>query len=168
MRGFFWSVFSRIRTEYGEILHTPFLSVFSPNAEKYGPEKTAYLDTFHAVLKIQDSDSDSPLDSISRSSRLKEFLVKGVLKICSKFTGEYPCRSVISIKLLIEITIRHGFSTVHLLHNFRTAFSNNTSGWLLLQISRFTYSWRLKKVALLHNNFSKSSRFSLIEETMCS
>ena len=25
------------------------LSVFSPNAGKYGPEKTPYLDTFHAV-----------------------------------------------------------------------------------------------------------------------
>ena len=28
------------------------------------------------------------------------FWVKGVLKICSKFTGEHPCWSVISIKLL--------------------------------------------------------------------
>ena len=28
---------------------TRYLSVFSPNAEKYGPEKTPYLDTFHAV-----------------------------------------------------------------------------------------------------------------------
>ena len=28
---------------------TEYLSVFSPNAEKYGPEKTPYLDTFHAV-----------------------------------------------------------------------------------------------------------------------
>ena len=27
------------------------------------------------------------------------FLRKGVLKICSKFTGEHPCQSVISIKL---------------------------------------------------------------------
>ena len=27
------------------------------------------------------------------------FLVKGVLKICSKFTGEHPCPSAISIKL---------------------------------------------------------------------
>ena len=27
-------------------------------------------------------------------------LGKGFLKICSKFTGEHPCRSVISIKLL--------------------------------------------------------------------
>ena len=29
---------------------TPYLSVFSPNAGKYGLEKAPYLDTFHAVL----------------------------------------------------------------------------------------------------------------------
>ena len=40
-------VFSRIRTEYGEI------SVFSPNAGKYGPEITSCLDTFHVVLVIR-------------------------------------------------------------------------------------------------------------------
>ena len=48
-----------------------------------------------------------------RSSPLGVFLRKGVLKICSKFTVEYPCRSVISIKLLcnfIEITLQHGCS----------------------------------------------------------
>ena len=28
-----------------------YLSVFSPNTEKYGPEKTPYLDTFHADIK---------------------------------------------------------------------------------------------------------------------
>ena len=28
---------------------TSYLSVFSPNARKYGPEKTLYLNTFHAV-----------------------------------------------------------------------------------------------------------------------
>ena len=28
---------------------TSYFSVFSPNAEKYGPEKTSYLDSFHAV-----------------------------------------------------------------------------------------------------------------------
>ena len=27
-----------------------YLSVFNPNAGKYGPEKTPYSDTFHAVL----------------------------------------------------------------------------------------------------------------------
>ena len=34
-----------------------------------------------------------------RSSHPEVFLTKGVLKICSKFTGEHPYRSAISIKL---------------------------------------------------------------------
>ena len=41
-----------------------------------------------------------------------EFLRKVVLKICIKFTGEYPCQSAISIKLLcnfFEITLWHGY-----------------------------------------------------------
>ena len=33
---------------------------------------------------------------IFRSSSPEVFLRKGVLKICSKFTGEYPCQSAIS------------------------------------------------------------------------
>ena len=67
-----------------------------------------------------------------------QFLGKGVLKICSKFTGENPCRSVVSIKLLcnfIKITLRHGCSPVNLLLIFRTTFPRNTSGWLLLIFS---------------------------------
>ena len=32
----------------------------------------------------------------------------------------------------IEITLWHGCSPVNLLHNFRTPFTKNTSGWLLL------------------------------------
>ena len=35
-------------SKYG-VFFTPYLSVFSPNAGEYGPEKTPYLDTFHAV-----------------------------------------------------------------------------------------------------------------------
>ena len=42
IRSFFWSVFSRIPTEYGEIP--------SANAGKYKPEKTPYLDTFDVVI----------------------------------------------------------------------------------------------------------------------
>ena len=49
IRSFFWSVFSRIRTEYGEMLRIS--PVFSPNAGKYGPEITLYLETFHAVIR---------------------------------------------------------------------------------------------------------------------
>ena len=57
-----------------------------------------------------------------------------VFLISSKFTGEHPCRIVISIKLLcnfIEITLRRGCSLVHLLHIFRTPFLKSTSEWLL-------------------------------------
>ena len=42
LRSLFGSVFYRIWIEY----------VFSPNKGKYGPEKTPYLDTSHAVLMI--------------------------------------------------------------------------------------------------------------------
>ena len=37
IRSFFWPVFPSIRTEYGD---TKYISVFSPNAGKYGTEKT--------------------------------------------------------------------------------------------------------------------------------
>ena len=71
-----------------------------------------------------------------RSSHLEVFLRKDVLKICSKFTGEHPCRSAISVKLqsnFIEIAFRHGYSPLNLLHIFRTPFPRNTSRWLLLK-----------------------------------
>ena len=44
---------------------------------------------------------------IFRSSHPKVFLWKGVLKICSKFTGEHTCRSVISIKFLCKFVENH-------------------------------------------------------------
>ena len=50
------------------------------------------------------------------------FLRKGVLKICSKFTGEHPCRSLIS-----DHTSAWVFSCTFL-HIFRTTFLKNTSG----------------------------------------
>ena len=43
---------------------------------------------------------------VSRSSFQGVFLEKGVLKICSKFTGKQPCQSVISIASLNETLIR--------------------------------------------------------------
>ena len=41
---------------------------------------------------------------ICRSSSLQVFVKTAVLEICSKFTGEHPCRSVISIKLVRNFT----------------------------------------------------------------
>ena len=59
----------------------------------------------------------------SRSSHPEVLLGKGVLKICSKFTGEHPCRSN-----FIEITLRHGCYPVNVLHTFRIPFIE----WLFL------------------------------------
>ena len=82
-----------------------------------------------------------------RSSSPWVFLRKSVLKICSKFTGEYPCQSVISINLqnnFIEITLRHGCPPVNLLHIFRTFFPESTTRGLLLRLAfikeNFTFS----------------------------
>ena len=49
IRSLFWSVFSCIRSKY------VYLSVFSLNAGKNGPEKTPYLDTFHVVIVYERS-----------------------------------------------------------------------------------------------------------------
>ena len=68
--------------------------------------------------------------------RTLETLEKGVLKLYSKFTGELPCRSEISVKLqsnFIEIAPWHRCYPVNLLHIFRTPFPKNTSGRLLLK-----------------------------------
>ena len=72
---------------------------------------------------------------INRSSRPEVFLVKGVLKIRSKFTREHPRQSVSLIKLLCnftEFTLWHGCSPINLLYIFRTPLTKNTSGGLLL------------------------------------
>ena len=71
----------------------------------------------------------------TRSSRPEVSSGKDFLKICSKFTGEHPCRSVISIKFqsnFIEITLRHGCSPINVLYIFRAHFLENTYGGLLL------------------------------------
>ena len=86
------------------------------------------------------------------------FLVKGLLKICSKFTVEHQRRSVISIKLqsnFIEITLRHGYSPANLLHIFRTPFPNNTSEGLLLYNLNFGKTY----TSYSHVNLQKKTFF---------
>ena len=72
--------------------------------------------------------------NVSRGTvRTPLLLGKGVLEVCSKFTGEHPCRSALSIKLqsnFIKIALRHGCSPVNLLHIFRIPFLKNTSSGL--------------------------------------
>ena len=89
-----------------------------------------------------------------RSSPPEVFLGKGVLKICSKFTGEHPGWKAISIKLqsnFIEIKLRHGCYPVNLLHIFRTSFSKNTSGGLLLILGITVAEKSLQKYSSLAN-----------------
>ena len=91
----------------------------------------------------------------NRSSRPEVFSRKGVLKICSKFTGEHPCQSVISIKLLYnftEIALWHGYSPVNLLHIFRTPFLKNTSEGQPLE-EMFVKRQFLRKVLPLYCDF---------------
>ena len=78
-----------------------------------------------------------------RSSHPDEFLIKGVLKICSKFTGEHPYRSAKLQSNFIEITFQHGCSPVNLMHIFRTPYPKNTCGWLLLSLLYRLYQTRL-------------------------
>ena len=77
-----------------------------------------------------------------RSSRPEVFLGEDVPKICCKFTGELPCQSAISIKLLcnfIQIALRHECSFVNLLHILGIPFPKNFSGLLLLtDLATFT------------------------------
>ena len=71
--------------------------------------------------------------SKARSSHPGVFLGKGILKICSKFTGEHSCRKVILIRNFTEIALRHRWFSVNLLNIFRTPFPKNTSGPMLLK-----------------------------------
>ena len=117
---FFWEVYEFFRSSH----RTCFM-------------KKAVLNNFEILQEICRPTTYFKRDS--RSSHTEVFYEKGVLKICSKFTGEQPCRSVVSIKLLcnfIEITHLHCCSPVNLLHIFRTPFPRNTSGRLLLRLQR--------------------------------
>ena len=60
-------------------------------------------------------------------------------KKCRSSLSEHPCRSVISISLrsnFTEISHRHWCSAVNVLHIFRTHFSKNISGGMLLQVKK--------------------------------
>ena len=106
---------------------------------------------------------------------------RGVLKktcseIMQQIYRDHPCRSVISIKLrckFIEIILRHGCSPVKLLHIFRTPYTKNTSGRLLLNLhhSNITFRsnhWKCAVRISALRNFAKltgktCSRFSFFK-----
>ena len=136
---FFNKVASLVRTPFlQKHLGTPFFSkntFFTKYLWTTASQSIIKFNSDYSKKNTHSLDVNIRLVDIDRSSRPQVFLRKGVLKICSKFTGEHPCRSVILIKLLcnfIEITTRRGYCLVNLVHIFRTTFPRNTSGWLLL------------------------------------
>ena len=75
--------------------------------------------------------------SIHRSSPPEVFLGKGVLKICSKFTGEKTCRSAISIKLAAS-EFKEIWETFHIaLRNLTPLIRNEISLFYNLIIKSF-------------------------------
>ena len=92
-----------------------------------------------------------------RNSPVQVFSGKGVLKIGSKFTGEHPCRSVVSIKILC-ITLRQLCFPVNLLHIFRKPCSKNTYGGLLLEFSSVNLNFHpLIYLRLMYASFRNHS-----------
>ena len=126
-------------SQYG-VFSGPYFPAFGLNKERYG-----VLGHFSRSGRLHFAEWISSF----KSSRPEVFLGKGVVKICRKFTGEHPCQSAISIKLLcniIEIILWHGCSPVNVLHIFRTPFPRNTSGWLLLMDFRNYHTCLIWKV----------------------
>ena len=99
------------------------------------------------------------------------FIGKCVLKIWNKFTREYPCQSVISIKLqsnFAEITLQHVCSPVNLLHIFRTAFPTSTFPTFPLSLSAFPTTFGGLLLSLpKYIKLSLTNRFNQIQYVCC-
>ena len=69
-------------------------------------------------------------------------LKSGTLNICIKFKENIHAEVCLNKAALerIEIPLRHGCSSVNLLHNFRRPFPRNTSRELYLYLSKYSYS----------------------------
>ena len=109
---------------------------------EYASKCNRWILIYYSAVSLPVFESD-----ISRNSHPEVFLEKGVLKICSKFTGEHPCQSV----------IWHGCSPVNSMHIFITPFLKNTSGRLLLHIWHYLVSnknlWKNINNIPKHNYF---------------
>ena len=81
---------------------------------------------------------DSPTRNVNPDASLQKQPPRGVLKKRCSENMQHIYRRTLMPKCdlqsnFIEITLRHGCSLVYLLHIFRTPFTKNPSGWLLLR-----------------------------------
>ena len=91
----------------------------------------------------------------NRSSHLEVFLRKGVLKICSKFTGEHPCQSVISIK--INFSIKDFFSKYDQIRCFLRIWSH-----LLKKSFKFCAVYKMSPVLKVAQKWKTKSHMKKI------
>ena len=101
---------------------------------------------------------------IFRSSSLQVFLVKGVLNICSKFTGDHSYQSIISIK----ITLPHGYSPANLLHFLYESWSrnieqNNFNQYFNKIWNTKVYHRKSKYLIIFFSSIFKLSRLNLLK-----
>ena len=81
-------------TKTAKLLEEKEKKLSSKNCVNHGAEEP---------LIVNKNDADDLYIINFISSHQEVFLEKGVLKVCSKFTGEHTCRSAISIKLLATL-----------------------------------------------------------------
>ena len=97
-----------------------------------------YLLFSSSFIKRESTRTHKEPTRISKSSHSQVFLEKSVLKICTKFTGEHPCRSAISVNLVFSCKFaeyfQNTFSTEHLW--MATSWFRD-SGWFLVGFDLF-------------------------------
>ena len=106
-------------------------------------------------LKIYRIERLNGIHEIQKQSLEVFYMQKGVLRNFTKFTGKHLCQSLFFNKVagprsatLLKKRLWHRCFPMNLAKFLRTPFLQNTSGWLLLKISRFCYlnSRRLKQI----------------------
>ena len=113
---------------------------------------------------------------ICRSSRLKVFCKKGVLRNFAKFTGKHVCQSLFFNKVaglrpanLLKIRLWHTFFPVNLPKFLRTPFLREHLWWLFLNMSlvmcfqQFDFLWNSlnkKRVPLLEAIISRNVNYA--------
>ena len=73
---------------------TSYLSIFSPNAEKYGPENTTCLDTFHAVVILT-----TFYHKIVIAILIHTLLMQLFRMMCYKYLWEISCEQIEEYKI---------------------------------------------------------------------
>ena len=138
MRSFFWSLFSWIWTEYGDLRSkSPYSVWIQENKDQKKLRIWKLFTQWNLLWKRKNSLPHQIIicqwfclnNKTNRSSLPEVLLGKGVLKIHSKFTGEHPCWSAISNEVAKPLYWNHISAWVFsckFAAYFRTCFPKNT------------------------------------------